>query len=397
MPTLKDSTFNNPMIALLLTGGGARAAYQVGVLVAIAHALRRRAASESLRTHPFKILCGTSAGALNVATLASHTEGFLPGVLQLERIWSGFRAEQVFVADSLGLAASTSKWLSALTLGWLSGHTPQALLDTSPLRRLLSRELDLSQIDRQLERGHLHAVAVTASSYSSGEHLTFYSAQQALEPWQRAKRKAIRSLLTIEHLLASSAIPVLFPPVALPIEGQTQWFGDGAMRQVAPISPAIHLGASAVLAIGTRSSWQEAAAKDIAPARKPSLAQIGGHALAGLFLDSLSSDAEQLARTNEVIGLLDAQAKAQSGLREVELLQINPSQALEPIALNYRLHLPWMLRKLFGRVGATEARGAILLSYLLFEQGFTNALIDLGRQDAHAMMDTILAFIDRHH
>jgi NTE family protein len=169
------------------------------------------------------------------------------------------------------------------------------------------------------------------------------------------------------------------------------------MRQVAPISPAIHLGASAVLAIGTRSSWQEAAAKDIAPARKPSLAQIGGHALAGLFLDSLSSDAEQLARTNEVIGLLDAEAKAQSGLREVELLQINPSQALEPIALNYRLHLPWMLRKLFGRVGATEARGAILLSYLLFEQGFTNTLIDLGRQDAHAMMDTILAFIDRHH
>lgn len=386
------------MIGLLLTGGGARAAYQVGVLVAIAHALRKRGEGQDLSGHPFKILCGTSAGALNIATLASHPEGFLPAVLHLERIWSSFRAEQVFVADSIGLASSTGKWLSALTLGWLSGHTPKALLDTSPLRRLLSRELDLSQIDRHLEARDLHAVAVTASSYSSGEHLTFYSAPKALEPWQRAKRKAIRSLMTIEHLLASSAIPVLFPPVALQVEGQTQWFGDGAMRQVAPISPAIHLGAKAILAIGTRSTEQDVATAEHATQTQtqPSLAQIGGHALAGLFLDSLSSDAEQLARTNEVIRLLDPQARTKSGLREVALLQINPSEALEPIALSFRLHLPWMLRKLFGRVGATEARGAVLLSYLLFEQGFTNALIELGKRDAHAMMDTILAFIDRH-
>lgn len=386
------------MIGLLLTGGGARAAYQVGVLVAIAHALRKRGEGQDLSGHPFKILCGTSAGALNIATLASHPEGFLPAVLHLERIWSSFRAEQVFVADNIGLASSTGKWLSALTLGWLSGHTPKALLDTSPLRRLLSRELDLSQIDRHLEARDLHAVAVTASSYSSGEHLTFYSAPKALEPWQRAKRKAIRSLMTIEHLLASSAIPVLFPPVALQVEGQTQWFGDGAMRQVAPISPAIHLGAKAILAIGTRSTEHDVATAEHATQTQtqPSLAQIGGHALAGLFLDSLSSDAEQLARTNEVIRLLDPQARTKSGLREVALLQINPSEALEPIALSFRLHLPWMLRKLFGRVGATEARGAVLLSYLLFEQGFTNALIELGKRDAHAMMDTILAFIDRH-
>lgn len=386
------------MIGLLLTGGGARAAYQVGVLVAIAHALRKRGEGQDLSGHPFKILCGTSAGALNIATLASHPEGFLPAVLHLERIWSSFRAEQVFVADTIGLASSTGKWLSALTLGWLSGHTPKALLDTSPLRRLLSRELDLSQIDRHLEARDLRAVAVTASSYSSGEHLTFYSAPKALEPWQRAKRKAIRSLMTIEHLLASSAIPVLFPPVALQVEGQTQWFGDGAMRQVAPISPAIHLGAKAILAIGTRSTEQDVATAEHATQTQaqPSLAQIGGHALAGLFLDSLSSDAEQLARTNEVIRLLDPQARTKSGLREVALLQINPSEALEPIALSFRLHLPWMLRKLFGRVGATEARGAVLLSYLLFEQGFTNALIELGQRDAHAMMDTILAFIDRH-
>lgn len=386
------------MIGLLLTGGGARAAYQVGVLVAIAHALRKRGEGQDLSGHPFKILCGTSAGALNIATLASHPEGFLPAVLHLERIWSSFRAEQVFVADNIGLASSTGKWLSALTLGWLSGHTPKALLDTSPLRRLLSRELDLSQIDRHLEARDLHAVAVTASSYSSGEHLTFYSAPKALEPWQRAKRKAIRTLMTIEHLLASSAIPVLFPPVALQVEGQTQWFGDGAMRQVAPISPAIHLGAKAILAIGTRSTEQDVATAEHATQTQtqPSLAQIGGHALAGLFLDSLLSDAEQLARTNEVIRLLDPQARTKSGLREVALLQINPSEALEPIALSFRLHLPWMLRKLFGRVGATEAGGAVLLSYLLFEQGFTNALIELGKRDAHAMMDTILAFIDRH-
>ncbi|NBS20896.1 MAG: patatin-like phospholipase family protein [Betaproteobacteria bacterium] len=374
------------MIALLLTGGGARAAYQVGVLAAIAHALRRRSEPGATElAYPFKILCGTSAGALNVATLASHPDGFLHAVLHLERIWSGFRAELVFVADSFGLASSAGKWLGSLTLGWLSGHTPKALLDTSPLRRLLSRELDLSQIDRHLQAQRLQAVAVSASSYSSGEHLTFYCANKLFQPWERAKRRAIRSLLTVEHLLASSAIPVLFPPVAIEVEGRLQWFGA-----------AIHLGARAVLAIGTNSSPQEDHFGQIGQNTLPSLAQIGGHALAGLFLDSLAFDAEQLARTNQVIRQLDPQARAQSSLREIDLLQINPSQAIEPIALRYRLHLPWMLRKLFGRVGATEAPGAVMLSYLLFEQGFTNALMDLGKQDAHAMMHSILAFIDHH-
>lgn len=380
------------MIALLLTGGGARAAYQVGVLAAIAHALRRRADPRQ----PFRILCGTSAGALNVATLASHPEGFLHAALQLERIWSNFRPEQVFVADSLGLATSTSRWLTALTLGWLSGHTPKALLDTSPLHRLLRREIDLSQIDRQLQTGGLHAVAITASSYSSGHHYTFYSASRDCKPWQRAERKSIRTLITIEHLLASSAIPVLFPAVSLRIDGAPQWFGDGAMRQVAPLSPAIHLGADAVLAIGTRSGCAESMPAERNRGPQPSLAQIGGHALAGLFLDSLAFDAEQLARTNQVIRQLDPQTRAKSSLRDIELLEINPSEAIEPIALRNRRHLPWMLGKLFGRVGATEVHGAVMLSYLLFEQGFTNDLIELGRRDADAMMDTILSFIDRH-
>ena len=380
------------MIALLLTGGGARAAYQVGVLAAIAHTLRRR----SDPGHPFGILCGTSAGALNVATLASHPEGFLHGVLQLERIWSNFRPEQVFVADSLGLAGSTSRWLSALTLGWLTGHTPRALLDTSPLQGLLKREIDLSQIDRHLQSGTLRAVAITASSYSSGHHYTFYSAAADCRPWQRVERKSVRTLITTEHLLASSAMPVLFPPVALTIDGRQQWFGDGAMRQVAPLSPAIHLGAKAVLAIGTRSGGIEATATERDKGPQPSLAQIGGHALAGLFLDSLAFDAEQLARTNQVIRQLDPDARANSSLRDIDLLEINPSQSIEPIALRNRRHLPWMLGKLFARVGATETHGAVMLSYLLFEQGFTNELIELGRSDAHAMMDTILGFIDRH-
>ncbi|MBM3378751.1 MAG: patatin-like phospholipase family protein [Betaproteobacteria bacterium] len=377
---------------MILTGGGARAAYQAGVLAAIADLLRAEGRAPA---HPFQILCGNSAGAINIAALASAREGFAQGAAHLERIWEAFRSDQVFVADTLGLSASAGRWLSALTLGWLTGSTPKAFLDTSPLRRLLQRELHLETIDTHIAAGRLHAVAVGASSYSTGEQLTFYSAGARVAQWQRAQRRAVRTLITTEHLLASSAIPILFPPVLIKVGSAYHWLGDGAMRQVAPMSPAIHLGARAILVVSTGIGSRGSPLSNKYQSH-PSLAQVGGHALSGIFLDTIAFDVELLHRTNAAIANLSSAQREALGLRQVALLQIHPSEPIETIAVRHRMQLPWMLATLFGRVGVTESRGAAMLSYLLFEARFTRELIALGRKDALAQAPAILQFIGQH-
>jgi NTE family protein len=377
------------LLALILTGGGARAAYQAGVLAAIADLLR---SERNAPAHPFQILCGTSAGALNIAALASAPEGFAHGAAHLERIWEGFRSDRVFVADTFGLSASAGRWLSALILGWLTGNTPKAFLDTSPLRRLLQRELHLETIDTHISAGRLHAVALGASSYSTGEQLTFFSAEARVAGWQRAQRRAVRTLITAEHLLASSAIPVLFPPVLIEVDNAYHWLGDGAMRQVAPMSPAIHLGASAILVVSTGIASRGSPERNKYQTH-PSLAQVGGHALSGIFLDTIAFDVELLQRTNAAIANLSNTQREALGLRQVALLQIHPSEPIETIAVRHRMQLPWMLATLFGRVGVTESRGAVMLSYLLFEARFTRELIALGRKDALSQGAAILQFI----
>ena len=368
--------------ALVLTGGGARAAYQVGVLSAIREIRGRRGGN------PFPILCGTSAGGINAAALAVFSADFNAGVRKLAWIWRNFHVEQVYRADAAALLSTGARWGGALMFGWAVRQTPRSLLDNSPLRALLEQVLDLSAIRRAIDAGHLHAVSIAASGYSSGESLAFFDAVSEVSPWRRAQRVGMRTRLGIEHLLASSAIPFLFPAVRI----NREYFGDGSMRQLAPISPAIHMGAERILVIGSGRLAEEGRqrAEDY-----PSLAQIAGHALSSIFLDSLAADLERMQRINATLEAFTAAEREAAGmtLRPIETLVISPSKRIDAIAGRHRETLPVALRTVLRGVGATRRGGSSLLSYLLFEPPFTRALMTLGFQDAMARRDEVAAFL----
>ncbi len=239
-------------IALFLAGGGARAAYQIGVLQAIFSLLSETGWPSA--KFPFHIVCGTSAGALNAAAFASRADDFEESITVLLRIWRSLEVEQVYRADSLGVIRSGARWLSLLSFGWLMrkwhAQPPNSLLDNAPLVGLLHKMLDLPRLDAVIDRGVLDALAVSASSYTAGRHVIFYQAAKPITPWSRALRMSEQQQISVDHLLASSAIPLIFPAVPLYCNQRCEYFGDGSMRDVAPISPAIHLGASKVLVIG---------------------------------------------------------------------------------------------------------------------------------------------------
>ncbi|MCA1247047.1 patatin-like phospholipase family protein [Massilia sp. MS-15] len=382
---------------LVLTGGGARAAYQAGVMHAIARILAD-AGRPALRS-PFDIICGTSAGALNATALACRADDFGSAVRGLLAVWEGVSAHQVYRADSLAVLRSGARWLSLLSFGWLlrkwHAAPPQSLLDNTPLAGLLHHALDLPRLDAALADGVLHALAVTASSYSSGHHITFYQAAREIAPWLRHQRLALPTQIGVEHLLASSAIPFIFPAVPLYLAGRREYCGDGSMRQLAPIAPAIHLGATRVLVVGAgrmSESATERAPGLAGNAGYPSLAQIAGHALSSIFLDSLASDIERLQRVNQTLERVAPEARAALPLRRVELLVIAPSERLDDIALRHVHSLPSPVRTLLGGIGALETRGAALASYLLFEGGYTRELIRLGEHDTLARRDDVLDF-----
>ena len=378
---------------LILSGGGARAAYQVGVLHAIAQLLREQDWSPA--RNPFDIICGTSAGAINATALACRADNFGEGVQTLLDVWENFSVEQVYHADSIGVLRSGARWLSLLSFGWLlrkwRAAPPSSLLDNTPLAGLLHRMLDSPRLDAALAGGHLHALAVTASSYTLGHHITFYQSAAALAPWLRTQRIALPEQIGVEHLLASAAIPFIFPAVPLYLGGRLEYCGDGSMRQLAPISPAIHLGAAKVLVVGA-GRMNEPVRAAPQSARYPSLAQIAGHAMSSIFLDSLAIDIERLNRINTTLSILPPQFHASTPLRPVKLLVIAPSERLDDIATRHVASLPKPVRTLLSGIGATESGGSALASYLLFEAGFTNELICLGERDTQARRADVLAF-----
>ncbi len=380
-------------IGLVLTGGGARAAYQVGVLESVSTILCE--AGWAPEKNPYDIICGTSAGAINATALACHADDFCPGLKRVVHVWENFTAEQVYRADSLGVLRSGAKWLSLLSFGWLlrtwKANPPNSLLDNTPLVSLLNRMLNLPRLDAALVDGKLHALAVTASSYTAGKHMTFYQSEADIEPWVRTQRVAIRSQIGVEHLLASAAIPLIFPATPIFCEGRREYFGDGSMRQVAPISPAIHLGADKVLVIGA-GRLMEPAIDQSRNAQYPSLAQIAGHALSSIFLDSIASDIERLNRINQTLSVLTDEQRTKTPLRPIEMLTIAPSERLDTIASRHIGSLPRPVRMLLSGIGAAEVRGAALASYLLFEKSYTCELINLGRKDALAHKTEILSF-----
>ncbi len=379
-------------VGLVLTGGGARAAYQAGVLDAIRVILAE--SGWPAAANPFRVIAGTSAGAINAAALASRADDFTAAITQLVGIWRDFTPDQVYRTDARGALGNAAHWLGAVAFGWLLRSQPRSLFDNSPLTMLLSRHIDLPRMRRCLADGSVDAIAVGASSYTSGQHVTYYQSREPIEPWARTQRLACRAELTIGHLLASSAIPFIFPAVPLQLDGRREFFGDGSMRQVAPISPAIHLGARRVLVIGAARFEVGTTHANHTGSQfvYPELAQIAGHAMASIFLDGLASDVERLLRINRTLSMMTPELRAASALRPIDVLVIAPSRRLDALALPYVRRLPTSVRTILRVIGAMRRRGAGLASYLLFDQAYTRRLVELGRADTMRQRDEVARF-----
>jgi NTE family protein len=383
---------SRPLSALVLMGGGARTAYQVGVLQAIAAMLQLQAGGSG--AFPFQILVGTSAGALNVAYLASAAHQGLESFAVLSRFWSRLRCADVYRLSVPGWVR-LSRVATALTL-WRRTRANGALLDNMPLVDTLHHAISLAGIDASLEARAIDAVAVTASSYTSGVHWTFChtAKDEKHEAWQRPGRRAEFQPITIEHLMASSAIPFLFPATPLWVDGHAEYFGDGSMRQVSPLSPAMHLGAHKILVVGASQPQRSGF---IAPehgqaGHGPSLSGIAGHAMASVFHDTLQGDVEQAQRVTSTLKQLPREVAGVLPYRSVEVLAVHPTQSLDAIAQAHARELPTSVRRALGGLGALSGGGGALASYLLFEPGFVQALIALGEQDAYAKKQELLAF-----
>ena len=376
-----------PVTGLILSGGGARAAYQVGVLGAIADLL-----GESCR-NPFPVIVGTSAGAINAVGLACGALHFASAVRRLTEVWQGFHCGDVYRSDWPGVLRQASRFFAHSLLG-MGKDLPVALLDSAPLGDLLARELDFSGIAAAVRMRQLRAVAVTAFGYESGQAVTFYQGRATIDPWFRHRRVGVPTRLTLEHLLASAAIPLIFPPVKV----NREYFGDGAVRQQAPISPALHLGASRVLVVGVSGNpLGKGVSQQVVRPRSglpPTLAQISGHMLNSTFIDSLEGDIELLERLNHMSRLVPSGLHPRGlGLKPVDVLVISPSQPLDQIAARHRHEMPKSMRFFLRGPGATRASGAGVLSYLLFEPGYCNELIELGYQDAMAQKGALCRFL----
>jgi NTE family protein len=371
---------------LVLTGGGARAAYQVGAL----RALSEIAPPGGL---PFDVLAGISAGAINTVALASYAENFQDAAKRLTSTWAGLTPDRVFRTGTLRLAGIGSRWLRDLSAGGLIGKTGiNFLLDSAPLRELIESEIPLGRMRRHLRAGRLRGVAVSATNYHTGSGVTFFEGAADIEPWTRSTRVGVRGRITVEHVMASAAIPLFFAPVAI---GGT-FYGDGCVRMVYPMSPAIHMGAERIVAVSVRhlSSPTETAQREVREkAEWMPLSEIAGVLLNAVFLDSVDSDLERLNRVNRTLDLVPRDRLEDLGMRPIPALVLRPSEDLGKLAADEYVRFPRMLRYLLKGIGASGHAGEDLLSYLAFEPTYVRRVMELGYEDTMARRDEVTEFL----
>jgi len=373
----------NSKVGLILSGGGARAAYQVGVLKGINKIL------PSTITNPYDIISGTSAGAINGIALATYADNYRIGVRHLERIWGSFECNQVYKTDFWGVSRSLARLVRTLVIGRRYRNDVVSVLDNTPLTNLLGDAIKFENIQTNIDNNHLHAITVNCSSLSTGESVSFFQGHYSINNWQRPRRKGVRSRLTLDHLMASSAIPMIFPARKI----HREYYADGAVRQQAPLSPTLHLGAEKLLVIGV-SGESNKVNKEEAIAPYPSPARIMGHMLNAAFLDSMESDVARLKRINRTVNMIPQRTKNKEDmeLKEIDILEIKPSFSLDEIAGKHAKEMPWALRLALGGSGNTSQSGSGLLSYLLFSKGYCRDLMDLGYHDALARSEEVKAF-----
>jgi NTE family protein len=372
-------------LGLVLTGGGARAAYQVGALRALAEIAPRGPL-------PFKVLAGISAGAINGLAVGCAAHDFAAGAEGLSQVWARLTPDRVFRTGALKLVSTGGRWLRDLSGGGLlGGNSINYLLDSAPLRALLAEVLPLARLRRHLKAGRLHGVAVSATSYMSGAGVTWFDGDASIPAWSRSDRAGVRARLTLEHVMASAAIPLFFPPVKV---GEA-FYGDGCVRMVYPMSPAIHMGAERIVTISVRHPRDTPGSSDLPVGDRLPLSQIAGVLLNAVFLDSIDTDLERLERVNRTLAWVPGErvTSRDMTLRHIPVLALRPSEDLGKLASDEYHRFPGMLRYLLKGIGVTATSGMDLLSYLAFEPVYTGRVMELGYRDTLARRDEVEAFL----
>ncbi len=379
--TNQSQSTDLPKVALLLSGGGARGAYQVGVLKAIAEFYPRN------HGIPFPILCGTSAGAMNSTALGCYASSFHLGVKKLDWIWRNMKTAQIYHCDMLHVTKHMFNNVTTWLRSDLYKNRATSLLDNSPLRDFLSQVVPFDRLERNIANGYLHALSITASSYQTGNSVSFYQGHSSIEDWTRSKRESLRGTLHYEHLMASAAIPLLFPAV----EVRQSFYGDGSIHQLSPLSTPIHLGADKVLAIGLDSPHDRQPHSQV---KHPSGSSIAGHLLDSVFSDTLDGDIERAERINATIDVIDEASLKKLALRKVQTLLINPSIDINKVAQRHFESMPLPIRLLLSTMGVNKDSESSLASYLLFENGYCKELIDAGYKDGLAHQAQLMDFLN---
>ncbi|WP_371171600.1 patatin-like phospholipase family protein [Aliiroseovarius sp. 2305UL8-7] len=367
-------------VAVVLQGGGARGAYQIGVLRAIADI----AGSQQI---PFQLVCGVSVGAITAASVAAAAMDFQKGVRYLETLWRSLTCDDIYDVRGSHMLKTAARWAGALVFGRVGLNAPASLLDATPLAQLLGHEFHPRQIDRALRCSALHALCVTATSYEEGKAVTFFQGDEGIAEWTRARRYGLRAEITAKHLLASAALPFAFAPTNI----AGRFYGDGALRQTAPLSPAIHAGADRILVISTRDRLLQPPSPNVETSL-PTIGNLAGHMVDIVFNDNLDADLERLCRINEILSLMSWQERQKTSLKVIDPMILSPSTDLRRIVIRHMHRCPSTLRTLLGRFGFERDEGR-MASYLLFDPRYIGDLIELGKADAMARAEDIRAFL----